>query len=305
MRNLTPGWLLLVLMSLLLTAPAVATLQVVATVSDLGDIAARVGGDEVSVTVLCPGHHDPHFLPAKPSLARKLGKADLLIYTGLELEIGWLPLLVDASRNPRVQAGQRGELDCSQALDRILDVPTGEIDRSHGDVHALGNPHYLLDPRNGVAVASLLAERLAELAPAAAAGFRQRAEAFADTVGSRLPDWEEVVAPLAGRPMVVYHQQWEYLLDWLGLELLDAIENRPGISPSPRHVEELVQRGLARGNAVVIAAPWNHLDAAQHAANRMSAPMLVLPAAVGARDEATDYLALFDTICRLLASAGS
>lgn len=285
------------------SAPAMAALEVVATLSDLGWLAERVGGEDVEVTVLCPGYQDPHYLPAKPSLARKLGKADLLVYNGLELEIGWLPLLIEAARNPRIQPGNRGELDCSLALTAILEVPTGPVDRSQGDIHPLGNPHYLLDPRNGLAVAELLADRLAELAPEAEPRFRVRAEELASELAARLPVWEAQVASLVDCPVVVYHQHWEYLLAWLGLTKLDAIEHRPGISPSPRHVEGLIRRGRQQSCTEVIAAPWDHLDVARRAADRMDAPLLVLPGAVDAEEEVDGYLALFDEICSLLSAA--
>ena len=290
---------------LVLPGSADAELKVAATVTDLGWIAERVGGDDAEVSVLCPGHQDPHFLPAKPSLSRRLRKADLLVYTGLELEIGWLPLLIEAARNPRIAAGSRGELDCSAAVTRILEIPSGEPDRSRGDIHPLGNPHYLLDPRNGAAVARLMAERMAELDPAAAEGYRRRAEELAGEIGAAVARWEQAAQAFADQAIVVYHQQWEYLLDWLGLELIGAVEHRPGISPSPRHVEQVVLAGREHGAVIVIAAPWNHLDAAQVAADRMEAPMVVLPAAVGALDDTDDYFAVFDRIVIELAAAGA
>ncbi|MBD3336090.1 MAG: zinc ABC transporter substrate-binding protein [Candidatus Eisenbacteria bacterium] len=283
--------------------PAGAELQIAATTSDLAWIAERVGGDDAEVMLLCPGERDPHNLPAKPSLARKLGRADLLVYNGLELEVGWLPLLIDAARNPDIRPGSRGELDCSQALETILEVPEAPVDRSRGDIHPLGNPHYLADPRNGVGVARLMAERMATLDPPAADRYSERAESLALEIARRLSEWETAVAPLRSHAIVVYTKQWEYLLHWLDLELLGAIEHRPGIAPSPRHVEELVRAGRRRGDAIVIAAPWNHLDAARQAAERMQAPFVLLPAAVGSLEGAADYLRMFDTICAALAGA--
>ncbi len=299
-------WLLFpVAIGLVLTLPAgvEGKLKVVTTLAELGWIAERVGGEDVEVEALCPGPQDPHYLPAKPSLARKLSKADLLVYNGLELEIGWLPLLIEAARNPRVRPGSRGELDCAQALTEILEVPTGPVDRAQGDIHPLGNPHYLLDPRNGVAVGRLIAARMAELDPAAADRYRERADGLAAEVAGRLPAWKEAVAPVLVCPVIVYHQHWEYLLAWLDLRRLGAIEHRPGISPSPRHVKQLIELGKAQPCVVVVAATWDHRDAARNAAHRMHAPLVILPGAVEALAEAGGYLQMFDVICSRLRTA--
>jgi len=271
-------------------------LRVVCTLTDLGWLAGRVGGDDVVVDVLCPGEYDPHFLPARPSLARTLGKADLLCYNGLELEVGWLPVLLDKARNPDLRPGRTGHLDCSHAVARVLEVPDAPVSRAQGDVHPHGNPHYLLDPRNGVAVAQLMAARMAELRPAAAERFAARAEDLAHEFAHRIDQWQRDAAPVRARPLVHHTKQWEYLADWLGLELLGAVEHRPGISPSPRHVDELVTRARAAGVREVVAAPWNHLDIARKAAERMGAELVVLPAAVASLPEAADYPTMFDVI---------
>lgn len=289
------------LLAALLAAPAAAgPLNVVCTLTDLGWLAEQVGGDQVSVTVLCPGEYDPHFLPPRPSLARALGKADLLCYNGLDLEVGWLPVLMDKARNNRIRPGQLGDLDCSRALERVLDVPVGEVSRAQGDVHPHGNPHYLLDPRNGVAVARLMADRLAELRPEHADAFGQRADRLAADLAPRIAAWHAAAAPVRERPLVHHTKQWEYLADWLGLELLGAVEHRPGISPSPRHVNELVGRAQTAGVREVVAAPWNHLDVAARAAERMGAALVVMPAAVGSQDDVDTYPAMFDRIIELL-----
>lgn len=296
--------ILLALALLMAAGPTSAgdELRVVCTLTDLGWLAAQVGGEDAEVTVLCSGEYDPHFLPARPSLARRLGKADLLCYNGLDLEVGWLPVLLDKARNPRVRPGRAGDLDCSLALEHVLEVPAGEVSRAQGDVHAQGNPHYLVDPRNGVRVARLMAARMGELRPEAAARFGARAEALAADLAPRIAAWEEAAAAIRARPLVIYHKQWEYLADWLGLELLGAIEHRPGISPSPRHVDELTAKARAAGVRKVVAAPWNHLDVAAEAARRMDAELVVLPAAVASLDEAVDYPTMFEIILERLVS---
>ena len=298
---------LIVLASLLAGGVARADdrLEVVCTLTDLGWLAEAVGGDAVTVSVLCPGEYDPHFLPARPSLARKLGRADILCYNGLELEVGWLPVLMEKARNARVRPGRPGDLDCSRALEHVLEVPAGEVSRAQGDVHPQGNPHYLLDPRNGVRVARLMARRFGELRPAQAAGFRERAETLGQTLAPRIAAWRERAAPVRERPLVHHSKQWEYLAAWLDLELLGAVEHRPGIAPSPRHVDALVRRARDAGVRELIAAPWNHLDTAAKAADRMGATLVVLPAAVGSQDGAGSYPAMFDLILdRLVAAAG-
>ena len=292
------GVLLIFTSLFLLTSGAKANLKVAATLTDLGWIAEQIGGEDVEVVVLCPGNRDPHYLPAKPSLTKKLSKADLLVYNGLELEIGWLPLLIDAARNPRIRPGSLGELDCSQAVNNILEVPTSQPDRSQGDIHPLGNPHYLADPRIAVAVGFLMAERMAELDPAAMDRYGQRATDLAVEMESYIQEWERRLTPVREHPIVIYRKEWEYLAAWLGLEIIGAIEHRPGISPSPRHVEGVVQRGREMSGVIVVAAPWDHIDAARNAANKMGAPLVILPAAVGSLSGVADYWAKLETICR-------
>ena len=299
--------ILIIVAALLVAGSAAAEkpLKVVCTLTDLAWLAEQVGGADVEVLALCPGEYDPHFLPAKPSLARRLGKADLLCYSGLELESGWLPVLLDKARNRKLRPGEPGELDCSRAVARILEIPTGTVSRAQGDVHPQGNPHYLLDPRNGVMVAGLMAETMARLRPEAADRFQRRADDLAVELENRIAVWEARTASLQGRPLVQYHQQWEYLIDWLGLEILGDVEHRPGIAPSPRHVSELVAQAKKAKVELLLAAPWNHLDAAGRAADRMSARLTVLPPAVGSLPETSSYVAMFDRIIDdLLAGRG-
>jgi zinc/manganese transport system substrate-binding protein len=294
--------LVLTLLVFAMAGPALAKVKVVATLEDLGWIAQQVGGEDVEVEVLCPGHRDPHTLPAKPSLTRKMKKADLLVYNGLELEIGWLPLLLNAARNPRIRPGQQGELDCSLALepDDILEVPTGEVDRSQGDIHPLGNPHYTQDPRKGIAIGHLVAERLAQIDPPSSERYLRRADLLEETLSGRIKDWESRICGLAEIKLIVYHQQWEYLVDWLGLEIIGIIENRPGISPSPRHVENLVELGRSQDKVLVMAATWDHIDGARRVAEKIGTDFLVLPASSQAVEAAPTYLDLFEFICSAL-----
>jgi zinc/manganese transport system substrate-binding protein len=300
MRKFPQALAAAVLLAVFLTAPvpALAKIKVVATLQDLGWLVQQVGGPDVEVQILCPGHRDPHTLPAKPSLVRKVGKADLLIYNGLELEVGWLPVLVDAARNPRLKPGQPGELDCSLALSpgEILDVPHGEVNRSQGDIHPLGNPHYMLDPRLGGKVAHLLAHRLAELDPSGAEGYAHRADEVIRMIDARLADWQSRVEALQFSGIIAYHQQWEYLAHWLGLDILAVIENRPGISPSPRHVNEVIEIGRHAGLVAVLAATWDHQDGARRVAEKIPCRIAIAAASSGAVEEAHSYFDMFEIL---------
>jgi zinc/manganese transport system substrate-binding protein len=290
------------LMFLASAAPA-AELEVVSTLPDLGTVAEVVGGDRVAVTVLCPGDMDPHFLPAKPSLARKLGKADALIYNGLELEVGWLPLLIGKARNPAVRPGQPGEIDCSAGLSTILEVPEGEVDRSMGDIHPQGNPHYTLDPRRMVEVADLLAERFARIDPEGTDHYLAGAAEFRRRVEDRLPGWKAAAAGAAERPVILYHRNWTYLADWLDLQVVGEVENRPGIAPSPRHVQDLIYQGRHLRNVLIVSAHWDHHDVGEEIAERMEATLVILPGQTGAQDSPRDWFGLIDTITAGLAAA--
>ncbi len=282
---------------------AAAKLNVVATLTDLGSIAESVGGEDVQVTVLCPGTRDPHHLPAKPSLARRMSKADMLVYAGLELEIGWLPQLIEKARNPRVRPGAPGDVDCSRAIDRILEIPPATVDRSEGDLHPMGNPHYTLDPRNAVAIARLLADRMAELDPAHADAYRRRAEAFVATIEGNLPRWRQETEKLRAHHVLIYHKHWSYLVDWLGLAKVGEIENRPGIAPSPRHVHDMIEKSRRLGDVVVICATWDDVDQVREIARRIGAPLAVLPGHTGGVPGADTYVHFIDTLCRRLAEA--
>ena len=282
-----------------------ARLKVVATVTDLGWLAEQVGGNDVEVSILCPGYQDPHYLPAKPSLARKMRSADLLVYNGLELEIGWLPVLIEAARNPHIKPGSRGELECALAIEQVLEIPTGNVDRSRGDIHPLGNPHYLLDPRNGIAVALLMAERMAELDPVNADAYRSRAETLKIHMDSLVTHWHAALGDLSVNRVIVYHQHWEYLLEWAGLTRIGAIEHRPGISPSPRHVEGIINLGRSTEGTFVIAATWDNAKISEEAADRMGRRLVILPGAVAAHDAAAGYPEMFTYICRQLADAAA
>ncbi len=226
-------------------------LEVVATLPDLAWVASQVGGDQVRVSALSLATQDPHFVDARPNLAVKLARADVLLVAGLELEVGWLPTLLTGSRNARVQTGAEGYIDCSIWVYK-LDVPEMPIDRSMGDVHSGGNPHYYLDPRAMKNVVLGVAERFGQLDPAHAADYAARAEATAARIEEARLRWEGMAAPLKGSPIVTYHRNWPYLAEWLGLEVLIELEPKPGIPPSPQHVARVLTTAKGQGSKALL-----------------------------------------------------
>ena len=217
-------------------------LNVITTLPSLASITKSIGGDLVEVKSLTKGSQDAHFIEAKPSLMFILNKADLLIYSGLELEIGWLPLLIQGARNSKVAAGSRGSLNASDALSKtnILEKPKGEVDRTMGDVHPLGNPHFLIDPHNALLVAGLIAHKLIELDIDNKDTYEKNLKVFCQNLKSKISMWENQFSFLKGKDIVCYHPHWSYLLEWMNLKNAGYIELRPGIPPTPRHKKEII-----------------------------------------------------------------
>jgi zinc/manganese transport system substrate-binding protein len=220
-------------------APARAELKVVATVPGLAAIAKEIAGPAAEVKSLTRSSQDPHFVDARPSLALDLNRADLLLAVGLELEVGWLPTLLTGARNREIMMGGRGYLDCSQFV-RLQDIHTGTVDRSMGDIHPSGNPHYLADPRAAAMVARGIAARLEALDPPNQAAYRKGLGVFLGRVDAARAGWEKRLAPSRGTHVVAYHKTWAYVADWIGLDVVGFLEPKPGIPPNPSHVVELL-----------------------------------------------------------------
>ena len=266
-----------------------ATLKVVATTADLAAIARQVGGGAVEVTSLSLPTQDPHFVDAKPNLALALNKADLLLAQGLELEIGWLPVLQSGARNPAIQPGADGFLDCSSFVG-VLEVPDGQVSRAQGDIHRGGNPHYLYDPRNGAKVGKGIAARLAKLDPAHAADFTKNAADLEKAAGELAAWAASRVGALDGakRKVVVYHRSWVYLEAWLGLGEVGAVEPKPGIPPDPAHVAQLLGQMRAGGARAILAEEYYPQTTSKLLAEKTGAALLVVP---GGTPEGQSYLA--------------
>jgi zinc/manganese transport system substrate-binding protein len=242
----------LLLMVLLLAAlPANAALNVVATVSDLAALAKEVGGSHVNVMSMSVPTQDPHFVDARPNLAVQLNKADLLLAIGLQLEIGWLPTLVNGARNPKIQLGAPGYLECA-TLVSSRDIPQQAIDRSMGDIHPGGSPHFLSDPREAAKVARGISKRLSQLDAAHAADFEANTQAFLTKLETTRQGWEQRMAPFKGTEFIAYHRTWTYFSDWLGIQPVEFIEPKPGIPPNPTHVVHVLSVARTKKIPVIL-----------------------------------------------------
>jgi len=283
-------------------ARAQGKLTVVTTTQDLASIAQEVGGDRVTVEAIARGYQDPHFVDAKPSFILKLQKADLLVAVGRELEIGWLPPLIQQSRNAKIQVGAAGYIDASAGA-RILEIPQGQITRAMGDVHPAGNPHYWLDPENGKTIAHQLAQAFTRLRPADRVGFEQRLAAFENRVSEAEKRWAAAMAPFKGAKIVTYHRSFPNFADRFGLDIVGYVEPRPGIPPTPQHTLDLIAEMKRLNVKVVLVEPYFDLKTPNSIGQATGAAVLVMPPSVGGVKEITDYVSLFDYDIKLLADA--
>jgi ABC-type Zn uptake system ZnuABC Zn-binding protein ZnuA len=289
-------------LSLLGPIPLFAAINVVTSTEDLAALAREVGGEKIKVEAIARGYQDPHFVEAKPSFILKLNRADLLVAVGRELEIGWLPPLIQQSRNSKIQVGAEGYLDASLTA-RILEIPTGQITRAMGDVHPLGNPHYWLDPDNGRRVAQAIQAKLAQIDPADATFFAGRLADFDRRLTEAEKRWDAQMAPLKGLKIVTYHRSWPNFCDRFGLEVIGYVEPRPGIPPSPSHTIELIQEMKRQGVKILLVEPYFDLKTPNSIGRETGAKVLVMPPSVGGVKEITDYFYLFDYDIKLLVSA--
>jgi len=268
-------------------------IQIMTATTDLAALAQEIGGDKVTAESVARGYQDPHFVEAKPSFLLKLRHADLLIVVGLELEIGWLPPLITQSTNPKIQVGAPGYFDASRFA-RILEMPTGAVTRAEGDVHPQGNPHYWLDPDNGLRVAKGIADKLSEMRPGDAAYFAQRYAAFEQKLKQADQQWMAQMKPYAGRKIVTYHRSWPNFAGHFGLNVVGYVEPRPGIPPSPQHTVELIGQMKRDGVKIIVVEPYFDLKTPNAIARDTGGTVVVLMPSVGGEKEITDYFKLFD-----------
>ena len=276
-------------------------LRIVATTPDLAAIAKAIGGDRAEVSALALPTQDPHWVDARPHLALDLARADLLIAVGLELEVGWLPVLQKGARNANILAGGRGYLDCSKSVD-LLEVPQAKIDRSMGDVHPGGNPHYMWDPRRVERVAQAIASRLIELDASNKAGYEQRLAAFRARLTHARAGWQTSLARLRGVSAISYHASMAYLAEWVGLQVVQHVEPKPGIPPNPRHIAQVLMSARERGVKLVVQESWFPDTTSRTLAERSGAKLVRLP---GGPDfnRGEDYFAWMSAVVAKLAEA--
>jgi zinc/manganese transport system substrate-binding protein len=274
--------------------PAAAKLRVVGSLQDFASIASSLGGDRVDAFALAKGYQDPHFVDAKPSFVLQLSRADLLIVAGLELEIGYLPPLIDQSRNDKIHPGNRGYLDASVGCD-ILQRPNQVVTRAMGDVHPYGNPHYWTDPQNGRVIARAIAARLGELDPAGRDVYQKNLAAFEQRLTQKEAEWNAKMAPFAGMKVVTFHDSWPNFAKHFKLVVAGHVEPKPGIPPTPAHTLEIVNLILSQKIPVVLVEPYFDMKTPQYIAGKTGATVVVFYPSVGGTSAIKDYFALFDT----------
>jgi zinc/manganese transport system substrate-binding protein len=281
------------------TVPASAALSIFACTPEWGSLATELGGDKVAVFNATTALQDPHRIEARPSLIARARSADLVVCTGAELEIGWLPLVLTQSGNPKIQAGQPGYFEASRYVE-LIEKPQS-VDRSMGDVHAAGNPHIHLDPRNVAKVAAALRDRMAAIDAAQSTYYRERTASFLQRWNAATVEWQRQGAPLKGVPLVIYHRNLSYLMQWLGMREVGNLEPKPGLPPTTAHLADLLTQLQRDPPKAVLRSAYNDPRAAQWLAERARIPSEMLPFTVGGTERAKDLFGLFDdTLARLL-----
>ena len=296
----------LTVMALMLSFSAFASAQgklnVIATTEDLASIAAEVGGDHITIESIAKGYQDPHFVEAKPSFILKLQKADILILVGRELEIGWLPVLINQSRNAKIQQGAPGYLDASLQA-QILEVPGGQVTRAEGDVHPLGNPHYWMDPENGKIIAKEIFDTLVKMRPNERAYYEPRLNDFVSRVSAAEKRWLDMMAPYKGIKVVSYHRSFSNFAERFGLNIVGYVEPKPGIPPTPQHTLDLINQMKKDGVKIVLVEPYFDVKTPNAIGRETGAEVLIMPPSVGGNKDVPDYIKLFDNDINMLVTA--
>ena len=281
---------------------AASKLNIVTSTEDLSAIGREIGGDRITIESIAKGYQDPHFVEPKPSFLLKLQKADLLAVVGLQLEIGWLPPLITQSGNSKIQVGAKGYFDLSDACE-ILEHPTGTVTRADGDVHPLGNPHYWLDPENGRRIARAFKDKLSGMQPADAAFFDKNLKDFEQRLTDAEKRWDTQMAPYKGRKVVTYHRSLPNFAKRFGLDVVDYVEPKPGIPPTPSHTLEVINRMKQENIKLILVEPYFDLRTPNSIAQAVGGAALVLLPSVGGEKQVQTYFQLFDYDINLLATA--
>ena len=281
---------------------AASQLKVVTSTTDLYDIAKAVGGNKITATHIGEGYQDPHFIEAKPSFVLQLRDADVWAFVGLDLEIGWMPLLLQGARNPKLQPGKPGYVDASRVI-TVLDMARGNVDRSQGDVHPLGNPHYWLDPENGRRIAKLFRDTFSQLDAKNASTYAANADAFTQRLDAAEQSWKADLAKIKGQPVVAWHTSWRYFAEYTGMNIVGFMEPKPGVPPSPSHLAGLIQTMKQTGAKVIVMEPFYDRKTADFVASKTGAKVLVLPPSVGGTKGLDDYIRLMTNDIHQLAAS--
>lgn len=300
-KKLSPLLALTALAALAVVPPAAAVVKVVATTSEYGSLAATIGGDRVSVTTIAKPTEDPHFVDARPSQIVAMNRADVLIEGGAELEVGWLPPLLEGARNAKILAGAPGRIVASQGI-QLIDIPTA-ADRSQGDTHLAGNPHFMLDPANARIVAGHIARTLSQVDAAGAATYQANLAAFESALDAKMKEWTATMAPFAGRRIVTYHPTWRYFARRFGLDSTIFLEPKPGIPPSPPHLAKVIEQMAAENIRVLLVEPYQPRKTAESVAAHNGAAVVDVCQFPGAIAGTDTYLALIDTMVKRIAQA--
>jgi zinc/manganese transport system substrate-binding protein len=292
------GWLLFAA----LCGPAWAKLNVVATTPDLASIARDISGDHIDLTTLAKPTEDPHFVDAKPSLIVKLNRADVVIEGGAELEIGWLPRLLDQARNVKLAPGAPGHVACAQGI-AMKEVPSA-LDRSKGDIHAAGNPHYLVDPLNARIVAQTITEAFCAVDAKSCDAYRANLKKFTDTLDAKMAEWQKKLEPFKGQQVVAYHNSWLYFGDRFGLKIDLFLEPKPGVPPTPKHLAEVILKMKQDKVHVILVDPYLDRRTAEMVAGKADATVVdVAQFPGGVKGTEGGYIALMDYLVNSVAKA--
>jgi len=278
---------------------AAAQIRVVATTPDLASVAREIGGDKVSVVALAKPTEDPHYVDAKPSHIVTLNRADALIEGGAELELGWLPPLLENSRNSKISAGAPGRIVASDGV-KMLEIPTS-FDRSKGDVHSLGNPHFMIDPVTVRIVARNIADHFAQIDSKNAATYNGNLSRFNTKLDAKYAEWQKELAPYRGARIVTYHKDFIYFADRFGLNIVDELEPKPGIAPSPAHLAQVIGKMKAGNAKVILVQPFQNRKTAETVARQTGATVLDTPEQPGAAPNTTTYFDMMDNLVHTLA----
>ena len=286
--------------SFVVQSTAAAQIRVVATTPDLAAVAREIGGDRVNVVALAKPTEDPHFVDAKPSFIVTLNRADALIDGGAELELGWLPPLLENARNGKIAAGAPGRIVASEGI-RLVEIPTS-FDRSKGDIHSLGNPHFMIDPLNVKIVARNIATHFAQIDPKSAATYSANLSKFNTRLDTKLAQWQQQLAPYKGAKIVTYHRDFPYLAQRFGLVTLDELEPKPGIAPSPAHLAQVIGKMKANNAKVILVQPFQNRKTAETVARQTGATVIDAPQQPGAAPNTSTYFDSMDNLVRAIAS---